>query len=271
MPELPEVETTLRGIAPYLVGRTVQAVTVRQRQLRWPVPAALLSELPGHRIEDVTRRAKYLLLKAEAGTVIIHLGMSGSLRLLSPDTPPTPHDHVDIVLGTSHCLRLRDPRRFGCVLWTRTNPERHRLLRALGPEPLSADFNAEYLFRQSRGRVCAIKAFIMNSRIVVGVGNIYACEALFRSGIHPGRGAGRIALGRYGRLASSIKSTLSEAIDAGGTTLQDFVGSDGKPGYFRPALLVYGQAGGPCPNCGLPIRKQVRNQRSSFYCPRCQH
>ncbi|MDH3688419.1 MAG: bifunctional DNA-formamidopyrimidine glycosylase/DNA-(apurinic or apyrimidinic site) lyase [Gammaproteobacteria bacterium] len=270
MPELPEVEITLRGIAPHIVGRKVQRVEVRQPRLRWPVPPSLCKQLPGQRIEQISRRAKYLLIKAGSGTVIIHLGMSGSLRLLRADTRPAPHDHFDMIFDNDACLRLRDPRRFGCVLWTLADPREHHLLRTLGPEPLSHQFDGDYLHRLSRGRMSTVKAFIMNAKIVAGIGNIYACEALFRSRIHPSRQAGRISKARYQRLVACIKSTLGDALRAGGTTLRDFTHSDGTPGYFGHTLQVYGRAGEPCTECGQPIRRQIRNQRSSFLCPHCQ-
>ncbi|HYW04215.1 MAG TPA: bifunctional DNA-formamidopyrimidine glycosylase/DNA-(apurinic or apyrimidinic site) lyase [Gammaproteobacteria bacterium] len=271
MPELPEVETTRRGIAPHLTGRTVQAVAVRQRRLRWPVPEALDAGLPGQRIERVARRAKYLLLETRAGHVILHLGMSGSLRLVGPDTPPGPHDHVDLCLDSGDVLRLTDPRRFGCLLWTTRDPMQHPLLRGLGPEPLSDAVDGGYLYRRSRGRRAAVKQFIMDGRIVVGVGNIYASESLYRSGIHPGRAAGRISRRRYQVLAAAIKAVLEEALAVGGTTLRDFTGGDGRPGYFRQALQVYGRAREACRRCDGPVTQKVIGQRSTYYCPRCQH
>jgi formamidopyrimidine-DNA glycosylase len=270
MPELPEVETTRRGIAPHLEGGRIGALLVRQRRLRWPVPEALEAELPGRRIEAVQRRAKYLLLRLDRGTLILHLGMSGSLRVLDADTPPGPHDHLDLVLEDGRCLRLRDPRRFGAVLWTGGDPDAHPLLRALGPEPLGGAFDGEHLFRVSRGRRVAVKHLLMNSHVVVGVGNIYANEALFLAGIHPRRAAGRIALARYRGLAAAVRQVLSEAIAQGGTTLRDFSHADGSPGYFALSLRVYGRAGEPCPGCGGPLSQCRIGQRSSFFCPRCQ-
>ena len=271
MPELPEVETTRRGIAPHVTGREVRAVVVRDARLRWPVPTARLQrELVGQRVEDVARRGKYLLLTTSAGTLILHLGMSGSLRLVRAEEPPQKHDHVDIVLDNGQCLRLRDPRRFGAVLWTTRAAERHSLLTSLGPEPLDDDFNGDTLYQRSRGRRIAIKAFIMDSKRVVGVGNIYANEALFLAGIHPLAAAGRVSRARYERLAAAIKQVLQEAIDQGGTTLRDFVNGDGKPGYFQQRLNVYGRAGEACPHCGGPIRLIRQGQRASYYCPRCQ-
>ncbi|MGH8283338.1 MAG: bifunctional DNA-formamidopyrimidine glycosylase/DNA-(apurinic or apyrimidinic site) lyase [Gammaproteobacteria bacterium] len=271
MPELPEVETTRRGIEPHLLGHIVTAVKVRDRRLRWPVPAALMKILPGQRIEAVTRRGKYLLLKTAAGSMILHLGMSGSLRVLSSDTPPEKHDHVDIVLDNGNALRLRDPRRFGSLLWTAKNSATHKLLRALGPEPLEDGFDGEYLFDKSRRRTIAVKNFIMNSHIVVGVGNIYASESLFLAGIHPERAAGRVSKERYRMLAKSIRKVLTAAIGAGGTTLRDFVREDGAPGYFRQHLRVYDREGKACERCGTAIRSRVTGQRSTYYCAHCQH
>ena len=270
MPELPEVETTRRGIAPHVEGRRVTKVVVRQRRLRWPVPRALQRELTGQTVKSVGRRAKYLLLGTDAGTAILHLGMSGSLRLVPADSPPGPHDHVDLVLDDGNCLRLTDPRRFGALLWTRADPARHPLLRDLGPEPFDAAFNGAYLYRRARGRRLAVKNFLMDSHIVAGVGNIYANEALFLAGIHPARPAGCISARRYERLAQSVRDILQQAIAQGGTTLRDFVGGDGRPGYFRQTLRVYGRAGQPCPVCNTRLRVTHIGQRSTFYCPRCQ-
>ncbi len=270
MPELPEVEITRRGIAPHVQGRVVRAVVVRDRRLRWPVPRALVRELPGHTVRAVRRRAKYLLLDTDRGCVIIHLGMSGSLRVVPADTPPEKFDHVDIVFAGGDCLRLRDPRRFGCVLWTRHDPARHKLLAGLGPEPFSAEFSGAYLHARARGRTTAVKNFLMDAHVVVGVGNIYANEALFRARIHPRRAAGRIAPARYQALARAVVATLKQAIRAGGTTLRDFRDAQGRPGYFRLRLQVYGRAGQPCPRCRQPIRSAVIGQRSAFFCPRCQ-
>lgn len=269
MPELPEVETTRRGIEPHLGGRTVTRLIVRQPRLRWPVPRGLAKRLEGRALRAVGRRGKYLLIGTDAGSLILHLGMSGSLRVVPADTPAGPHDHVDLVLDSGQALRLRDPRRFGCLLWA-ARPERHPLLRDLGPEPLSEDFDGDHLHAAGRGRRLSVKEFIMNSRIVVGVGNIYANEALFMAGIHPARPAGRISRGRYARLAAAIKQVLTEAIGQGGTTLRDFLREDGRPGYFQVRLRVYDRTGRPCPRCGGPIRQRVLGQRSTFYCPRCQ-
>lgn len=270
MPELPEVETTRRGIAPHISEQRIRQVIVRDARLRWPVPRNLNKLLQGQPILAVERRAKYLLLKTPPGTLIIHLGMSGSLRILPCDTPHDKHDHVDIVLDNELCVRLRDPRRFGAVLFTKKDTTEHALLRSLGPEPLSDDFNADYLFAQSRKRKITIKPFIMDSHIVVGVGNIYASEALFEAGIHPRRAAGKVSKEKYILLVKAIKKVLTAAIKAGGTTLRDFTRSDGKPGYFRLSLKVYGHGGEPCPRCGKPITKAVIAQRMTYYCTQCQ-
>ncbi|MHB8404882.1 MAG: bifunctional DNA-formamidopyrimidine glycosylase/DNA-(apurinic or apyrimidinic site) lyase [Gammaproteobacteria bacterium] len=271
MPELPEVETARRGIEPHLLNRTVSTVVVRDKRLRWPVPRALIETLPGQRINSVTRRGKYLLLHTPAGTALLHLGMSGSLRVLPADTPAEKHDHLDIVLDSGRALRLRDPRRFGTLLWTTSDPGGHKLLRMLGPEPLGDDFDGDYLFAKARRRKVAIKNFIMNGHIVVGVGNIYASEALFLARINPQRTAGKISRERYQALAKAIRKVLNAAIKAGGTTLRDFSRADGEPGYFRQHLRVYGRAGKPCKRCGTTIAARVTGQRSTYYCPGCQH
>ena len=271
MPELPEVETTRRGILPHVKGRTIQEIIVRDRRLRWPVPKHLNTTLQGQQIREVKRRGKYLLLSSDVGTLIMHLGMTGSLRVLACNTPAEKHDHVDIVLDNGQCLRLRDPRRFGAVLFSDGDPLQHELLRDLGPEPLNDDFNADYLFAKSRKRTACIKSFIMDSHIVVGVGNIYANEALFAAGIHPRRAAGKVTRAQYALLVQSIKRVLRAAIKAGGTTLRDFTRSDGKPGYFRLSLQIYGHEGEPCPHCGKSITHAVIGQRSSYYCTHCQH
>ena len=270
MPELPEVETTRRGIAPGIVGKPVRSVLIRQSRLRWPVPAGLEQELIGRHISAVGRRAKYLLFYLEHGCLILHLGMSGSLRVLDAPLPPGKHDHVDILFQDNTCLRLCDPRRFGSIHWTEQDPLQHPLLRHLGPEPLGPTFTAEYLHELSRKRTQSVKTFIMGSRTVVGVGNIYASEALFRSGIHPLRRAGNISLKRYGALTGSIRDVLEAALAKGGTTLRDFIGGDGSPGYFRLELDVYDRAGEPCRNCRGSIRQVRQGQRSTYYCPQCQ-
>jgi formamidopyrimidine-DNA glycosylase len=270
MPELPEVETTRSGIAPHLIGKRVAGVVVRQPRLRWPVPEDLGETLAGRRVLDVRRRAKYLLVDFPHGTLIVHLGMSGSLRVLPADAPPGPHDHVDLVLDNGRCVRLTDPRRFGAVLWTVDRAEDHPLLAGLGPEPLAEAFSAEWLYRRARGRRVAVKAFLMDAANVAGVGNIYASEALFLAGIRPGRAAGRVGLADYRQLAAAIREVLGEAIAQGGTTLRNFTGSDGRPGYFLQMLNVYGRAGQACHVCGTPIKQKTIGQRASCYCPRCQ-
>lgn len=270
MPELPEVETTRRGLEPHLTGRRIAAVVVRHSGLRHPVPEDLATRLPDQRIHAVTRRGKYLLLACDRGWLILHLGMSGSLRLLPAATPPEKHDHFDLVLDNDTCLRLRDPRRFGAVLWTETDAQRHPLLANLGVEPLTPDFNGETLYQALRARSVAIKQALMNGSLVVGVGNIYANEALFRAGIDPRAPARRLSKARCEKLATAIKETLELAIAAGGSSLRDFVDSAGQPGYFQQQYQVYGRTGEPCRRCGAPIRHLRQGQRSTFYCPRCQ-
>lgn len=269
MPELPEVETTRRGIAPFLEGQRVSRVIVRERRLRWPVPEDLDIQLSGQLIESVERRAKYLLINAESGTLISHLGMSGSLRLVECGLPAAKHEHVDIELASGFALRYTDPRRFGSLLWS-NEPLNHVLLSKLGPEPLTELFDGERLFQQSRGRVIAVKPFIMDNAVVVGVGNIYASEALFAAGIDPRREAGSVSRARYLKLAIEIKRILAHAIERGGTTLRDFVGGDGLPGYFQQELFVYGRGGEFCKHCGSTLREIKLGQRASVYCPRCQ-
>ncbi|BAU71912.1 bifunctional DNA-formamidopyrimidine glycosylase/DNA-(apurinic or apyrimidinic site) lyase [Metapseudomonas furukawaii] len=269
MPELPEVETTRRGIAPYLEGQRVSRVIVRERRLRWPIPEDLDVRLSGQLILRVERRAKYLLLGAEAGTLISHLGMSGSLRLVEAGLAAGKHEHVDIELESGMALRYTDPRRFGALLWSQ-DPLNHELLRHLGPEPLTDLFDGDRLFQLSRGRSMAVKPFIMDNAVVVGVGNIYASEALFAAGIDPRREAGSISRARYLKLAEAIKRILAQAIECGGTTLRDFVGGDGKPGYFQQELWVYGRGGEFCRQCGSTLREIRLGQRASVYCPRCQ-
>ena len=269
MPELPEVETTRRGVEPHCQGRRVSAVVVREPRLRWPVPADLDRRLCGMQVSSVERRGKYLLFRTDGGTLVVHLGMSGSLRVVRADSSPGRHDHVDICFPQGLALRYNDPRRFGCMLWLEPD-EAHPLLQGLGPEPLSADFSGELLYRRSRGRRGAVKSFIMDGRIVVGVGNIYANEALFLAGILPQRAAGRISRARYAVLSESIKQVLTNAIAQGGTTLRDFVGGDGKPGYFAQQLHVYGRGGEPCTRCGGVLREKSINQRNTVYCVACQ-
>jgi len=270
MPELPEVETTLRGIAPLVTGHQIQSALVRERRLRWPVPKDLNAKLAGAALLAVTRRAKYLLFETSAGNFIVHLGMSGSLRVLAADTPAGPHDHIDWVLDNQTILRLRDPRRFGCVLWAGQDPAGHALLKDLGPEPLTRRFNGAYLHQVSRNRRVAVKNLLMDSRVVAGIGNIYANEALFLSGIHPARAAGRISAERYRDLGHAIKTILRRAIAAGGTTLRDFTRVDGNPGYFRYKLKVYDRAGEPCPRCQRSIERRWIGQRASYLCRHCQ-
>lgn len=272
MPELPEVETARRGISPYVVNRVIASVVVRDRRLRWPIVRGLEKKLVGRTVDAVSRRAKYLFLEFDDCALMIHLGMSGSLRIvLEESSPPLPHDHVDIVFDDGSILRYRDPRRFGSIHFVDDDRSQHPLLIKLGPEPLSDAFDGRRLFDLSRKRQAAVKNFIMDSSIVVGVGNIYACEALFKAGVRPTRAAGRISSKRYDVLARVIKMTLSDAITAGGTTLRDFVNADGQAGYFSQKLNVYGREGEPCvKHCGAKIRRQVIGQRSTFYCVRCQ-
>jgi formamidopyrimidine-DNA glycosylase len=270
MPELPEVETTLRGIAPHLQGGRIAALMVRQRRLRYPIAAGTEEAVAGQPILAVRRRGKYLLVDLGRGGLLIHLGMSGSLRVLSTPCPPGAHDHLDLCLEGGARLRLHDPRRFGGFLWTPGAPDDHPLIRNLGPEPLGPDFDGACLHRASRGRRTAVKAFIMDGRRVAGVGNIYANESLFLAGIHPGRASGRVSAARYQRLAESIRTVLRRAIREGGTSLRDFVREDGQPGYFARDLQVYGRDGLPCLRCGGTIRQRRIGQRSSFFCVRCQ-
>jgi formamidopyrimidine-DNA glycosylase len=270
MPELPEVETTRRGIEPWLVGRRIDALRVREWRLRWRVPRGLPARIRGARIRAVGRRAKYLLVETGAGTLILHLGMSGSLRILDAASPPLAHDHFDLVLDSGRCLRFNDPRRFGCLLFTQGPPARHRLLAGLAVEPLSGDFTGEALWRRARGRRTSIKAFVMDARIVAGVGNIYASEALFRAGIRPTLAAGRVSRARMEALVAAIRAVLTDAIGAGGTTLRDYVDASGMPGYFRQRLFVYERDGKPCRRCGTTIRKLTQGARSTYCCPRCQ-
>jgi formamidopyrimidine-DNA glycosylase len=269
MPELPEVETTRRGIAPHLIGHRVTALVIRQPRLRWPIPPVLRRKLPGQEIEKVERRAKYLLVHTGAGSALLHLGMSGSLRVLPADVPPGAHDHFDWRLDSGRILRFTDPRRFGCLLWQAVGTT-HSLLASLGPEPLSDQLDGAHLWKMSRSRSAPVKTFLMDQKIVVGVGNIYAAEALFAAGIHPRRAAGSVSQARYLRLADEVKRILAHAIRRGGTTLRDFISPDGVPGYFEQELFVYGRAGEPCKVCNTPIRAMVLGQRSTFYCPRCQ-
>ena len=269
MPELPEVEITRRGIEPHLLGQTVTDIVVHQRQLRWPVPCGLAA-LRGAVVRSVERRAKYILVRSDPGTVLIHLGMSGSLRLVSAGKPLRKHDHLEFYLSSGDRLRFHDPRRFGSVLWTALDPVKHKLLASLGPEPLGEQFDGAHLFARSRGRKVAVKKFIMHAGTVVGVGNIYANEALFLAGIRPRVAAGRVSRSRCVALAGAIRDVLTHAIGMGGTTLRDFVNPQGSPGYFQQSLYVYGRAGKPCRHCQEPIAQKRIGQRSTFYCARCQ-
>ncbi|MDF3031042.1 MAG: bifunctional DNA-formamidopyrimidine glycosylase/DNA-(apurinic or apyrimidinic site) lyase [Moraxellaceae bacterium] len=269
MPELPEVETARRGILPAVAGHRVDRLTVYESRLRWPVPAEL-ADLSGLKIETIDRRGKYLLFRTTTGTALVHLGMSGSLRLVKPDEPRRLHDHIELLLDSGWLLRFHDPRRFGCFLWLTTPPEQHSLLADLGPEPLENDFDGAYLLNRSRGRQVPVKSFLMDSHVVVGVGNIYANEALFKAGIHPLRAAGRISAGRYRQLALEIKQVLAYAIERGGTTLRDFVNGHGEPGYFQLELDVYGRSGEACKRCKTPLLEARLGGRSTVYCPRCQ-
>ncbi|MHC1481008.1 bifunctional DNA-formamidopyrimidine glycosylase/DNA-(apurinic or apyrimidinic site) lyase [Frateuria aurantia] len=274
MPELPEVETTRRGILPHLEGRTVTDVVLRRPDLRWPIPYAIVSELPGQTIRSIERRGKYLLLHTDAGSALLHLGMSGVLRVLPAETPVGRHDHVDLLLETRpgevpQVLRFTDPRRFGCLLWQPPG-EVHELLARLGPEPLTEAFHGDVLWRAAQKRQSAVKLMLMDNAVVVGVGNIYANEALFAAGIDPRRAAASISRPRYRRLASEIQRILAWAIERGGTTLRDFISPDGKPGYFFRELMVYDRAGEACTHCGQTIQTSVLGQRATYWCPRCQ-
>ncbi|MFL2531874.1 MAG: bifunctional DNA-formamidopyrimidine glycosylase/DNA-(apurinic or apyrimidinic site) lyase [Porticoccaceae bacterium] len=267
MPELPEVETTLRGIAPYIEDQKITNLTVRQPSLRWPVTENIQDIVRGQYIQKLTRRAKYIILGLEKGSILIHLGMSGSLRIVEPSSEWRKHDHIEMQLSNQQALRYHDPRRFGCWLWSSAQ---HQQLRNLGPEPLSSEFDGDRLYTVSRHRKMAVKPFIMTNSVVVGVGNIYATEALFRSGIRPDRGACNISKKRYSLLAKNIKQILAAAIDQGGTTLRDFVNSDGQPGYFQQSLDVYGRGGKPCNCCNTTLKELRLGQRSSVFCPTCQ-
>lgn len=271
MPELPEVETTLRGLIPHLLGRQVTQVLVRTPALRWPLPPHLAELLRGRTIRGLSRRAKYLLIAFDHGTMLLHLGMSGHLRMVSCTTPAGKHDHVDLQLSDGQQLRYHDPRRFGALLWIEQDPHSHPLLRQLGPEPFAPEMTGDYLYSLAQGRRATVKSFVMDQKVVVGVGNIYASEALFRAGIHPQRAAGRISKARFEDLAEAIREVLSAAIAAGGTTLRDFANAAGRPGYFSQQLRVYGRSGQPCPGCGAVLCQQRIAQRASYFCPRCQH
>jgi len=268
MPELPEVETTRRGIEPHAVGRTVTSVIVRESRLRWPVAPELAIAMAGQSITAARRRAKYLLLDTSAGTLMVHLGMSGSLRVMPADAPALFHDHIDVVLDDGRCLRYNDPRRFGSFHWLTSDD--HPLLSHLGPEPLGAAFDGDYLYTRAQGRKTSVKQFLMDGKVVVGVGNIYANEALFLAGVRPDRAAGRISAARYARIATEIKAILAGAIEQGGTTLRDFVGGDGKPGYFAQQLRVYGRGGQRCRVCSRVLKEIRQNNRTTVFCSQCQ-
>ena len=270
MPELPEVETTRRGIAQAVTGKVIGNVIIREPRLRWRLPDEFAGQLQGQRIREVRRRAKYLLIDLDRGSLIVHLGMSGSFRVLPISTTALKHDHVDLVLDSAQCLRFNDPRRFGSMHYTESDPNEHPLLRKLAPEPLNDEFNAAYLVKKARRRKVAIKQFIMNANLVVGVGNIYASESLFRAGIRPSRATGRVKQEEIVKLVKGIKAVLSDAIRAGGTTLRDYVNADGAPGYFRQKLFVYERVGEPCRKCKTPIKQLRHGQRSTYYCPVCQ-
>ncbi len=269
MPELPEVETTRRGIEPHIVGRRVQALHVRQPSLRWPIPDEMARYFEGESIVALSRRGKYLIITLAGGSALVHLGMSGSLRICSLNEAPKKHDHWDMQFE-EHILRYHDPRRFGAFLWAGDNPMQHKLLAKLGPEPDQEAFNAANLYLASRGKTLAIKNFLMDSQRVVGVGNIYANEALFRAGIYPNTPAGKLSRSRYERLVSSVKEVLAQAIASGGSTLKDYVNGSGSPGYFQQELLAYGRTGEACVQCAEPVREMRIGQRSSFYCGKCQ-
>ncbi len=270
MPELPEVETTLRGLSPHLQGQRIKQAIIRNANLRWPIPDNLSAMLRKQTIQALNRRAKYLLLECDDGTLILHLGMSGSLRVLPANTPAEKHDHFDLLLENGTLMRLRDPRRFGAVLWHTGDISQHKLFASLGPEPLLEDFDGAYLYRVTRKRSAAIKLVIMDSQVVVGVGNIYASESLFHAGIRPQLPAGKLSLPRCNRLVQTIRETLSASIAQGGSTLRDFTDSNGKPGYFQQTYRVYGRTGEPCRMCETSIKQIVQGQRSTFYCPVCQ-
>lgn len=271
MPELPEVETTRRGLSPHCTGAKLIELLVREPRLRWPVSVKMPVLVKGRLIESVGRRGKYLLFYLEGDKgMLLHLGMSGSVRVVPAQSAPLKHDHIDLVLDSGKALRFHDPRRFGSLHYAEQPLERHRLLRKLGPEPLSDEFDGEYLFAKSRGRRIAVKPFLMDSHVVVGVGNIYVAEALFRTGIHPARSAGRISKQRYDLLANQIKQVLTEAIDIGGTTLRDFTNTAGNPGYFQQVLNVYGRGGAFCKRCKSRLKSVILGQRATVYCPRCQ-
>lgn len=270
MPELPEVETTKRGISPHIVNRKIKAVNIYHPTLRWPIEPTLPKILPGQKLHDIQRRGKYLALPFDTGTLLLHLGMSGSLRIVTAKDARQKHDHFEIIFSSKHILRLRDPRRFGAVIWCETDWNQHELIKHLGPEPLSEDFSGEHLYANSRNKTLAVKNYIMNSRIVVGVGNIYASESLFMAGINPKKAANKVSKKAYIKLGDSIKQVLRNSITQGGTTLKDFADPNGNPGYFALHLNVYGREGKECYQCSSKIKQCVIGQRSTYYCPKCQ-
>jgi len=270
MPELPEVETTLRGITPFVVKQRIKTINIYNASLRWPIDKVIVNELKNKIVLSTARRAKYLLLCFDNGTLILHLGMSGSLHIVEQKTPLQKHDHFEMIFSNGKSLRLRDPRRFGAVLWTHDDWQAHKFLKSLGPEPFDEMFTAEHLHKKSRNKSIPIKSFIMDGHVVVGVGNIYASESLFLAGIHPTQAAKKISLRRFGILVTAIKHILQLAIEQGGTTLKDFNSPEGKPGYFAQKLQVYGRKDLPCTTCKHPIKHRAINQRASYYCTRCQ-
>ncbi|MFC3851800.1 bifunctional DNA-formamidopyrimidine glycosylase/DNA-(apurinic or apyrimidinic site) lyase [Salinispirillum marinum] len=270
MPELPEVETTRRGIAPHIEGKRLTQWIVRDHRLRWPIEPQWPAIVAGQTVHQVSRRSKYLVLHLDSGQVLAHLGMSGQFRIVPAGAALEKHDHCDWVMEDGTLVRYRDPRRFGAMLYT-TDWLAHPLITKLGPEPLSIDFDGDYLYTQLRKRRGPIKTAIMDASLVVGVGNIYANEALFLTGIHPTRACDRISLARAQRLAENIKTVLARAIEQGGTTLRDYVSATGQPGYFRIELNVYGRKGQPCATCATPLKEIRLAGRSTVYCPHCQH
>lgn len=270
MPELPEVETILCGLRPHLLGARILKLKVRERRLRWQIPRNLPAKVRGQKVSAMHRRGKYIWLQLGNGGLLIHLGMSGSFRVLDADTPPEVHEHYDLCTERGRIIRYRDPRRFGCLLWTTGALESHARIKILGVEPLDDAFDGDYLYAKSRSRSCAVKTYLMDARVVVGVGNIYAAEALFAAGVHPLRACNRVSKTRYCGLADAVRATLREAIRQGGSTIRDFSGTDGVPGYFAQTLSVYGREGEGCSVCGAVIRRVVVGGRSTFYCGRCQ-
>ncbi|MGF1721740.1 bifunctional DNA-formamidopyrimidine glycosylase/DNA-(apurinic or apyrimidinic site) lyase [Vibrio kyushuensis] len=268
MPELPEVEVSRMGISPHLIGQTIQSITFRTPKLRWDIPQEL-KQIEGEVILTISRRAKYLIIETDIGSAIVHLGMSGSLRVLEADFEASKHDHVDLKLTNGKVLRYNDPRRFGCWLWMKKG-ESHSVLENIGPEPLTDEFSSAYMFEKAKGKRVTVKQFIMDNKNVVGVGNIYVCESLFSANIHPTRLAGKVLKREWDVLVPEIKQVLAKAIKQGGTTLKDFAQADGKPGYFTQELNVYGRAGKRCSICGKKIEEQKISQRNTFFCSNCQ-